>query len=606
MVEERGYTSRVAPGGPGRAVLVDADVFGAGLGRAAEQAGDQLHQGALRSYRAQRQIDADEESAAAQSAFAAARLRVDMQARDLQNTLPGGKGYAEAVGKLIEAERETILAPLKEDSARRSFGVQMDEWSAGMIGRADQYEDGRRIGQTVTDIGLSRDAAVNRIKTSNGNKDVWGEELKLGHAALDAAEMPDDVREKLRREMVQAYSLAFNGERITTDPAAVLLELEGGAWDNQFTPEQIAAQKRGAQNEIQARANEAAEAAQDARDAARKDLATLQARVGVGDIPSQREINSVVERARSAGVDEASVIKFIAESEDAQRDRAFSAAVDPTGARAARTVAEIDARILAGTASAADHRQREKLAGIADARAKDAAAELKEMAGTTAGMIEAVGRLAGLPSMEQRFAGGQELGDNVGHIAVLPTAAVRSAAIEGGAIRKDRPDIVKKIDFSPVYSGVVGNLSRDLGEQYGAKMEVAMNLYANWAARTGNVAFDKAAARKYVNVAFGAVQRSNGQWQGGIGEVNDRAVILPDKLTQAELLSTIARTDWSQARGRDGSPVAKSFIVAKMHPELVDETPTHMIYNMVDPRGAELRGPTGKVLPFVVPKAISK
>lgn len=204
-----------------------------------------------------------------------------------------------------------------------------------------------------------------------------------------------------------------------------------------------------------------------------------------------------------------------------------------------------------------------------------------------------------------RFEKAERQERGLGHIAILPAASSRAQAIRGREIRKAK-QIFEKDTVEADFRGYVGSLSAILEDQYDDKLSVALDLYAAHLNDKPDLKYDVRTFRQYINVAMGAIKRQDGVWQGGISTVNQRRVLLPDRLSGQEFANSIAKTDWSQARDAKGQPVQKSWIVDHMFPVLVEETPTKSYYHMKDFRGNILLAPNGKPLRWGVENGVRR
>lgn len=600
MVEERGYTSKVAPGGPGRAVLADADAYGAGVGRAIEQGGDALHQRQLRDYKADRKEDADAEAADVQRRAAEARVRMDQRIRESRTgPVPGAKGHAEAVQKALEEEKEKLLDGIAEDSIRLSAATNWDDYAARTFSAEDGYELGRRVDLDIANHNRAGELADNRITSSGGDQAIYQEELTQGYSSIEALKnVTPEEKEKLKREYEAGRTATWLQARMGSDPAAVKLEIAAGLYDNLLTPDQVKALERGAEIEIKAQVVAAEAAASEARKAARNEIERLEAMTEAGDIPTAKETAAAIAAARAAGVPEADLIRFTTKRDDAEILRTYNPANDPTGSKSASTVDAIDAKIRAGTATPEEYRLRDTLAGYGDKRAADASARLKDLAASgPAGQLQAVEQIGQLASRAERFEAGRKLGGNLGYVALLPSSAARAVAINGAGVLKDRPkDFGEKADVEETFRRIVGPIAPALGAGFGELQSLAWQIYAGQMNDKGLTGWDKKNFATAVRTAFGATSRRDGTMQGGIGTVRGRPVILPDRLTAAEFDARISRADYSGAVYADGSQASKADVLARFRPEWHDSDAAGAnYYRMIGPSGKPLRMKDGRL-----------
>lgn len=600
MPEERGYQRQVAVNGPARAVLADADAYGAGIGRAIEQAGEQLHQRQLRAYQVQRRLEADSEAADVARRSAEARLAIDGVVRASQTgPVPGAKGHAALVQKALEEQRAHLLDGIREDSVRNNAAAAWDDYAARTTSSAEAYELGRGVKLDIDNIDRAGEVAENRIASRGGDQAVFQEELTQAYASIDALQnvSPED-KEKLKHEREQRLTGAWLRARMGTDPAAVKLEIASGAYDTLLTPEQISQLDRGAELEIKAQAVAAEAEASEARSQARAALEVIQAKLEAGEVVSQKDASAVIAQARAAGVPEADLIRLNTQYEDAVVLRAYDVANDPTGARSASTVEAINDKIRAGKATGAEMRLRDKLAGFADKRATDAAAALKDLAATgPAGQLQALGEIARMPSRQQRFAAGQQLGGNLGYIALLPSSASQQLAVNGRDVLKARPkDFGDAVDVHDRFAAQVGPLATALGGSFDDIQSLAWQVYAGMMSARGQTGWDKARFDVAVKVAFGATRRPDGKLQGGLDLVRGRPTILPDSLTADEFDARVSKADFSKAVYADGTPANKADVLSRFRFEYHDEDGDgRAYYRLIGPGGKPLRMKDGRL-----------
>ncbi len=603
MPQEQGYQRRVATPGPQRAVLADADAYGAGIGRAIEQGGEQLHRSQLRAYQAERRLQADSEAADVARRSAEARLSIDEFVRTSRTgPTPGAKGHGEAVRKTLEDQRAALLNGIREDSIRNNAAAAWDDYAARVTGREEEYELGRGVALDVSNIERAGELAENRVVSGGGDAEIYREELTQGYAAIDALEnVTPEEKEKLKRARETGLTAAWLRARMATDPATVRMELASGAYDKLLTPEQVERLDRGAELEIKAKVVEAEAAASEARTAARNGLEAIEARVEAGDIPAAKEVQAAISAARAAGVPEADMIRLTTKVDDATILRAYNPANDPTGARSAAAVDAIDAKIRAGTATPEEYRLREQLDKYGDTRATDTAAKLKELAATgPAGQLQAVRQIAAMPSRAERFEAGRKLGGNLGYVALLPSAAAQSVAINGAGVLKARPkDFGEKADVQLAFERTVGPIAPALGAGYGELQTLAWQIYAGQMNDKGRTGWDKRAFDLAVKVAFGATARRDGTLQGGIGTVRGRQVVLPDDFTPGEFDAVLSRMTFKDAVYADGSAANKVDVLSRFRPEWYDSDASGAnYYRLIGPGGKPLRMKDGQIYPL--------
>jgi hypothetical protein len=311
MVEERGYQSRVAPGGPAPAVMRSPASFGAGLGAAIADAGETLQQVQLRSYRLDRQETADSEAADFAAKFAQVRADMDQATREARATAAaGGKGHAEAIAKRLQEQRDALLSGITEDSVRRSATAQLDSY-AGQVTKAEgDFEEGRRVDKLVTDIGLATDLARNRNRTAKGDRAVYEEELTLVRAAIEA--MPgtsEDIKSALSREAEQKISIGYLQGMMDERPQEAKDAILRGEYNDIFSGEQLDALMNGADVEIRRVEAAAEREAAAAKAALNERVATAKAMDAQGiEVPD--EVLTELEAAAALTGDQSTVVQL--------------------------------------------------------------------------------------------------------------------------------------------------------------------------------------------------------------------------------------------------------------------------------------------------------
>lgn len=602
MAEPTAYRSQVAPGGPQRAVLTRPEDFGAGLADAVGRGGEQLHSIQLRQYKLDRQEQADAQTAEVGRRAAEARLAMDDFVREARNSAaPGAKGHAEIVRAKLAEQKATLFEGITEDAVRQRAEAQWLDYEGRLISGEETYQEGRRIEYDVGNIRRMGEVSQNLIVRSGGDKAVYEQELFHSYAAIDGLNVNADLKEALKREKEQEYTISWLNARTATDPASVKLELAAGSYDEFLLPEQIAAINRGADTEIKAQAIEVEEQAKARRIKARNALEAVEAEYERGN---HVDFKAVLEEARAAGIESADLIRFTTKLEDAKVLRAYNAANDPDGARSAATVAAIDDKIRAGTATPEEYRLRDRLAGYADARAVDVGQQLSEMAGQGVGGQQAA--LAEIDKMPVgvRWQAAEQLGDNMGYVATAKPQT-RGAILSGLADIKANKDLVDAKAFREAYRKSLGPAAKGMSEQaIEGRMQVAMGYYAHYAKAQGLKA-DAIAPGIFnaaMKVSFGAERNpKTGQWLGGVGIVREKAVRLPEGYTATLFDSRMSKMTFEKAVYRDGSKVRKADVLANYSPVFVGNTAKgNAIYHFVDANGGELKEADGRAFAMVM------
>lgn len=598
-----GYASQVSPQRTATALpTATPEDYGAGIGEALSGAGQVAGNIAIRQAKLEAEREYDRQLMAAQLDMSRRQADFDIRKNEDRQSgeRPGAQGHTAAMTQWLDKAGEEFLGSIQHEGLRQKFAARWGEWRANRIVDADAFErvSGARL--AIEQDKAQEEIMGNRAATMNPAE---FQEL-LQEIATDEkpSAVSGDVWMARRREKAKTVSVSYLGG---LPPDVRLATLDSGLFDTILSPDEKDQLRRGGKIELKAAQIEAEEAAKDARVAARNEVELLEARVEAGDIPSAKEVAATLDRARAAGVPEADLKRFSTKYEDGLGMVPYSAGRDPTGARAVRELARIDALDAAGKARPEDLRRAEKLRPIAKERARERGQALKDVAARgPAGQIEALNQIAQLPTAEQRFVAAQELGDglNLGHISLL-SANARTLAINGREVRKARPkDFGDKDMVTQRFRRLVGSAGPALGGDYGALQDLAWDIYTGMRNARGDDGWDRATFDVAVRVAFGATKRSDGRLQGGLGEVRGRPVILPDDRTADEFDAILSRLTFKDGVYADGSPASKADVLARFRPEFVGVDPDgHARYRMIGPDERPLRMKDGRVFPIRIP-----
>lgn len=285
MPEERIYERQVTPREASGLPMASPEAFGAGVGRAVADLGGELHRGQVQAYRLERQQTADRELADFMHGFSLHRQNMDGIVREKRaNAAPGALGHTMETMEANEAAREGLFAGISEDGVRRRAQQMWDDYSGRLQDNEAGFEEAGRIDKMVQDVQVATDVAANRVRMGM-DPAAYGEELKLGYAAIDALQgVPADTKAKLKRELVdQKYSAAFLNHLNDTNPQAAVAMIDAGTFNDALTPEQLERARNGALVEVRRGEAAAAQAANMEKAQTRETIATVeeQARQGV-------------------------------------------------------------------------------------------------------------------------------------------------------------------------------------------------------------------------------------------------------------------------------------------------------------------------------------
>lgn len=147
---------------------------------------------------------------------------------------------------------------------------------------------------------------------------------------------------------------------------------------------------------------------------------------------------------------------------------------------------------------------------------------------------------------------------------VLLRKGDRAAVANGMEARKAYPDLVDKEagkEALTTYQERLGGATALLGQgDVAAAFEVARNLYADAAVKTGNRAFDASRFNAYIHRALGGTREASGEWHGGIGAWSGTPLVLPPSMSQTQFDTVMTRMTWPESDRnapvyRNGTPM---------------------------------------------------
>lgn len=269
------FQRQVRPSAGAPQPFVDADQFGAGIGRAVEQLGNTVQQERLQDFQIEQKRVAQEEWAQFQHGFALGRENMDGIAREARTNAEGGaRGHTLRMREAWEAQRDSLLEGITDRDVKARAITQFEEVGQRFrTGEAD-WEDGKRAEKMVFDFSAARDMGANRVRRL-GNPSDYTAELEIQFEAIDALGVDENSKDKLRGETEQIYAVQFLRGRIDEDPGVAKALLAGGAFDAILQPNQVEALMNGADVEIRSQQVAAAREAAAELAAAKEQIATL-------------------------------------------------------------------------------------------------------------------------------------------------------------------------------------------------------------------------------------------------------------------------------------------------------------------------------------------
>ena len=390
---------------------------------------------------------------------------------------------------------------------------------------------------------------------------------------MDAADWPGNAKAKLwDGAMRQGFGATLDGLISGGQYAAAKDILKSGQLNGVFTPEEMRLYGQRAGAAEKEAAYMAERAASEERSAAKDALAAIKVRIENGDAVPQSEVVSAFKRAKTAGLKDADLLEFGYMADTAAQMQQYRGMATPALSNLATA---LQAKVNAGTATPEDTRRlesaRKAIGQRDDADGNSLSTLWKSGEG---GQAQVMARLSAMP-VDQRHRVAVKMGqDKLAMIANLPPAQQDTALL--GARLADQA----KAPFLPVKPGKGGGIDQNaIRETFrrvvspaimnalgGAEdvYQAAVDFYVGSQAKGGTSgAWSAAGFEKAVKIMFGATARPDGTWQGGLGTVRGRRVILPSGWNETEFDNRIARYDFA-AKGAlygDGSPVNKADVL---------------------------------------------
>jgi hypothetical protein len=506
----------------------------------------------------------------------------------------------------VRKELDALLRPFDESLAgnervRQRFRLGIVQSAA----RIDAQEEGwaRQEGFRVQGESLKTYVSTRRNQLSRGDpaqvEQDFATYVAEGDALIDAGAYNDEqaaqMKRALRTELVPGLTESlFNAGQ----PDAVKKLIDDGFFDEfdldvAKLGDKVVAERTAL--DLAAQREQAAKLAE-----ARAAADAIEAKVRLGINPTQEEFDAVNSQLAAAGAPEAERIEFGGLSIEMGLNRQYGEARDPDGIAAAQAASALQAKVAAGTATEAEQVAARHLSGVAEARAKAAGAQRRELAAQgVQGQMAVLADLDRMPP-EQRFIAANEAKDGLGYVAQLRPHA-RQFALAGREARKARPDdFGTKEEVRAAFSRNVGAFAGMLGGSYDGIMNLAWDLYAGGITSEGGAGWDAARFRQSVHVAFGA-RKVDGVAYGGLGNFNG-AVILPTYQTGDEFERSVRGLTFAGATYADGRAAVKADVLDNYRPEYVrDSEDGRPMYRMIDESGRPLGRKGGGVYEFVAP-----
>lgn len=179
----------------------------------------------------------------------------------------GGPNLRSDAGKMW-SQYESEMVKRVPDSQKQSTQIALARQKAQMFGNLADYERTEAKKRQVRDVGETVEISANALLNNPNNYDGLREK---NLAAIEAMEIPDDQKARIRATAENHLARSYMEGRIDEDPQAALNELKSGDLDARFQGVEKRTQMRAAQNEIDRRKAEAERAAALAERAAEKE-----------------------------------------------------------------------------------------------------------------------------------------------------------------------------------------------------------------------------------------------------------------------------------------------------------------------------------------------
>lgn len=540
--------------------------------------------------------------------LAEVQLQVEQDVESLpERSKPDAAGYAAKAEELYRQRARDFAGSLGNDpEVQQHFAPMLSRWLGAGIGQARDAERKQRTGyigdQFETSVDTQASSLLQQPTVQN-----WEAMIADHDSAIDMQDIDGRTKAAMKAAVRQKATAAlFEGTLAQGGADAVETAIKTGqfdAWVGGADGKARWIERAQATRDAAARQSEAAES--ERRRAAEDALDAIKARVEGGDPVSQAEIETALAGAKTAGVKDAALIRFGNLGAQAA-SRGYARGL--TTVEIERQAGALNAKRSEGKASAADLRVLDALDKELGQRADKDAGNVSTLWKDAATRPAAVAQLHALRPAE-RFRIAEKVGGTIGVLASLHPQNAQTA-IQGSAIRTDRPDAFMPVDRSgkaqkdaprEAFNKYVGvGVMNDLGGEYDKMLNTALDLYVGSQADAGTSgAWNENEFAKAINIVFGASKRDDGTIQGGLGRVRGRPVELPTGWTASEFDQGLSRLPLEGAVYADGRAATKADVLS--HYRLVvdqEGDDGSVTYRFEDERGRALLRRGGKGEPF--------
>ncbi|GGO95045.1 hypothetical protein [Stakelama pacifica] len=509
-----------------------------------------------------------------------------------RNTKPGAPDYEEQADRIVADKVGAFRQTLPDDpEIIDRFGPMLAQYAAQTKLRERGWALERKATFESDNIGKWADAQGNAL-TSEPQSPVFLEDL-LQHtdALFGGLDMDGTTRDAaVHRQKGQFVQQFFDGYIGAGQWQAARAMLDSKQLDDLLSPDdrQAIAKRIGASEHLAHR--EAEMAASRVRDQARDGIDAIQAKIRGGVVPSSEEMRAVRASAKAAGLDQSELVELDVMDVQAETNRRYAGVPSMTMRRDRDA---LEQRIAQGKASEPDQIMKAQLDKLVDAADSREAEQYKAL------IDQGVqGKAAVLAQLAPRGAAGfdiaQKAQNGLGYFTLVHPS-VRMQALQGGEDLKANPKLIDQNRASEEFTAQIGLQGRSLNEQaIEGYRTVANAIYAEEAKTQGFEQFEPTVYRRAVNLALGASRGPDGQWRGGMGLVNGRHVMLPDWASAEQFSRLLSRSDFSNARYGDGSPVNARDVQKNYTPVLIGDDRGAATYVFVNAAGQRLKTAKGE------------
>jgi hypothetical protein len=311
MAVERGYEQRTMPSAGAAQPLPTAENYGAGLGRAIGEFGDDQHRRDIRAYQLDRQQQAAEQSAKWSRDFAAYRTTADDAERQRQSG--GLDGYAKDVAETYNKGWEKLSAGITEESVLNSARAQFDQVGAGVQSRAAAWEDAQRDAVSFTYFGQASKESAARIAR---DPSTFASEMALMADTIRQQAWTPEMKVRAAAATQQDLGMARGNTLANSNPEEFKLLLGTGEFDFLGADGMRILEGR-ADTEIRARAVAARQAQKEREDDLVDKINDLVGRQDRGEVIADADLNAASTVAAALGKPE--LANRVGEIADVQR-----------------------------------------------------------------------------------------------------------------------------------------------------------------------------------------------------------------------------------------------------------------------------------------------